>query len=181
MIIKTFYCYIDSWPLNCCYMKTTCSITIKFTAFNSDTLSFLNINFLRDQLSFKVTINFIIMIRWCHSCVLWSCKYRIQLKFFQNIKFKWSNDWLLVVTFRIRHCSCAYVYTLLFSMLAPPMWVECRIVVQWNYIMCTIIPCAFVLIFCVSPMGHCLLKMDAHGYRDSIFDVANYREFLINV
>ena len=40
------------------YMKTTGSISSKPTASNNDALSFPNINFLRDWLSFKVAINF---------------------------------------------------------------------------------------------------------------------------
>ena len=88
--------------------KSTHWISFKLTAFNNDTSNFLNINFLRDQLSFKVTKSFIIFIRWCHSCVLWSCENKNQLEFFQNIKFKWSNEWFL----RIRHHSCALVYIL---------------------------------------------------------------------
>ena len=74
------------------YTKSTCWISFKLTAFNNDTISFLNINFLRDQLSFKVAINVIILIGWCHSCVLWSCENKNGLEFFQNTKFKWSND-----------------------------------------------------------------------------------------
>ena len=54
---------IYSWPLIYCYAKTTCPIPFKLTAFNNDTLSFLNINFLRDWLSFKVAINFTHLMR----------------------------------------------------------------------------------------------------------------------
>ena len=110
--IKKFYCLHYFLTLKYCYAKTTCSISFKHTAVNNDILSFFNINFLRDHLSWKVDINLIILTKRCHSCVLWSCEYRIQLEFFQNIDFEWSNDWLLVEELRIWHCSCAYVYTL---------------------------------------------------------------------
>ena len=39
-------------------MKSICSIFLKFTAFNKDINSTLQVNFLRDQLSFYVDINF---------------------------------------------------------------------------------------------------------------------------
>ena len=42
----------------CHYTKTTCSIFFKLTLFNKVTLRLLNVNFLRDQSSFKVTMNF---------------------------------------------------------------------------------------------------------------------------
>ena len=56
--IKTFYCFhYDLETLRCCFTKTICSISFKLTAFTNDTLGFPNINFLRDQWSFKVDIN----------------------------------------------------------------------------------------------------------------------------
>ena len=56
--IKTFYClHYDSENLKYHYAKTFCLISFKLTEFNSDTLCLLNINFLRDWLSFKVNIN----------------------------------------------------------------------------------------------------------------------------
>ena len=42
--------------------KVVVHITFKLTVFNNDTLSLVYINFLVDQLSFKVTINFIILM-----------------------------------------------------------------------------------------------------------------------
>ena len=109
-----FYClHWNFKTLKYCYAKTMCLICFKLTAFNNDTLSFLNVNFLRDQLSFGVAITFTIMTNWYHSCVLWSCEYKIQLKFLQNNNFKCSNDWHLVKKLRIRHCSCAFVLHIL--------------------------------------------------------------------
>ena len=56
--IKTSYClHYDLETLKCHYMKTSCSISFKLTVFNSDTFSFLNVNFLRDQMSFNVVMN----------------------------------------------------------------------------------------------------------------------------
>ena len=56
---KTFYCFHYNFEtLKCHYAKTSCSIFLKLTAFNNDTLIFLNTNFLRDQLSFSSTIKF---------------------------------------------------------------------------------------------------------------------------
>ena len=139
------------------YAKTTCLISFKLRAFNNDILSFQNVNFLRDWLSFKVNINFTNLMKQWHSCVLWSCKYKNQLDFFQNIKFKGSNDWLLVVKLRIRHHPCAYVYTPLFSRLAPPYMGMAYLYVTNNNF-CIIISCVIVYIFGMSLIGQCLFK-----------------------
>ena len=117
--IKIFYClHFIYWILKLQYAKTTCLITVKLTAYNKNTLSLLHINFLIDQLWFKVTINFIILMSWCHSQVPWSCEYMVQLEFFKNVKYKWSNDWFIWST----HHSCAFVYiTVSLFRLAPPL------------------------------------------------------------
>ena len=44
--------------LKYCYVKSICSIFLKLTAFNKNTRSNSYINFLRDQMSFNVNINF---------------------------------------------------------------------------------------------------------------------------
>ena len=49
--IKTSYCpHYDHEALKCSYMKTTCLISFKLTAFNNDTFSYLNIKRLNEFL-----------------------------------------------------------------------------------------------------------------------------------
>ena len=60
---NTFYClHYNFETLKYCYVKTVCLIPFKLIAFNNDAISFLNINFLRDQVSFSVPINFFIIL-----------------------------------------------------------------------------------------------------------------------
>ena len=42
----------------CWYAKTTCSISLKLTAFNKDGYSYIHMNFLRDCMSFNGNIIF---------------------------------------------------------------------------------------------------------------------------
>ena len=118
-ILRFSIVYIIFWLLRLCYTKTTCSHSFKLSAFNNYTLRSLHINYLKNWTSFKVAINFLILIKQFHSCVLSSCKNMIHLEFFKNINFKWSNNWFLY----IKHHSCVSFYiTMLLFWLAMPCW-----------------------------------------------------------
>ena len=57
--IGILYCLHYNFKISRChYAKTTLLIPFKLTAFNSDTLGYLNINFLRDQMRFDIAEKF---------------------------------------------------------------------------------------------------------------------------
>ena len=53
-----YFLYYNFGTLKYHYAKTICLISLQFTAFNKDSYSYLHMNFLRDQMSSKVGINF---------------------------------------------------------------------------------------------------------------------------